>query len=418
MSQAFSRALLLYQQSRWPQAEQDLRRAIADAPNDADLRALLGATLAHQENFADAQSEVDQAVALAPDEVYPHLCRSMVLRERGRFGDAETAAREAVRLAPEAPVAQSALAQSLLGQKKWAAALAAAEAGLESDAEDENCLNLRAIALTKLGRQKEAIATADENLANNPQNSYAHANKAWALLHQGQPRESLEHYREALRLDPTNDYARAGMVEALKARNPLYRVMLAFFLWMARLPSQAQWGIIVGGYFLQKILRQTANANPEWAPWIQPLLWIYFGFALLTWFAMPLFNLLLRLDRFGRHALSRDQRIASNWFALFLVVGATAFGLLALGVEPLTFEIGFFAFAIALPVCMIYNCDIGWPRERMLLFTAAMALCGVAWIVTSALGAKVQATWFSIFLLGFIAAPWVANMLVMARVER
>ena len=61
------------------------------------------------------------------------------------------------------------------------------------------------------------------------------------VLHQAQPKAALEHFREALRLDPNLQYAQAGIVEALKARNPIYRWMLGYFLWMGRLSDRAKW---------------------------------------------------------------------------------------------------------------------------------------------------------------------------------
>jgi mannonate dehydratase len=109
-----------------------------------------------------------------------------------------------------------------------------------------------------------------------------------------------------------------------------------------------------------------------------PLLIAYGLFVLLTWFAYPLFNLLLRFNKFGWYALNRDQRAASNWFgaclALFVV------GLLAELVWgfPLGLLIAGFAVGMALPLVTLYQCDIGWPRQMMTLFTAAMAILGTA----------------------------------------
>ena len=56
--------------------------------------------------------------------------------------------------------------------------------------------------------------------------------------------------REALRIAPENEYARHGLVEALKARHLVYRMMLAYFLWMARLSSKARWAVVIGALVL------------------------------------------------------------------------------------------------------------------------------------------------------------------------
>lgn len=418
MTNTINRAVLLLQQSRFDLAEQELRRVLTEDPHDPRAHAMLGVTLTHLDKLDEAQAEAEQAIALAPDWPYCHFCRSLVLMQRRKFGEAEASAREAVRLDPEDADYYGRLAETLYAQGKWAEALAEAEAGLARDAEHAGCSHLRTMALTKLNRKAEAIATVDQALARDPDDALAHANKGWALLHQSEPREALTHFREALRLDPNLDYARAGMVEALKAQNILYRWMLAYFLWMARLSGRARWGILLGGYFGYRGLRNLARSEPALGPWITPLLVLYLVFAALTWFSMPLFNLMLRLHPFGRHALSRDQRVAANWFALCLVgFAAGAIGYASSGAEPL-FVLAFVSLGMALPLTTLYMCDAGWPRRTMLWFVLGMAGLGLL----ALFGVTLQREWsgqiFGLFLLGVIASPWAANVLVGATATR
>lgn len=68
-------------------------------------------------------------------------------------------------------------------------------------------------------------------------------------LHEGNPRAAPEHFREALRLEPDDEYARSGIVHALRARHFLYRLMLAYFLWMSRLSGTVQLALIFGAVF-------------------------------------------------------------------------------------------------------------------------------------------------------------------------
>ncbi len=109
------------------------------------------------------------------------------------------------------------------------------------------------------------------------------------------------------------EWAQVGIVEALKARFLIYRVMLGFFLWMGRQSSVAQWAVILGFVFGQKLLAGLKEAVPALAPFITPILILGFAFLLMTWIASPLFNLTLRFNRFGRLALSREQKTQSNW---------------------------------------------------------------------------------------------------------
>src|SRR5204863_7764085 len=133
----------------------------------------------------------------------------------------------------------------------------------------------------------EAGATIDATLAKNPENALTHANQGWTFLERGDPKKALHHFREALRLDPENEWARQGIVEALKARNIIYAVMLKYFLWMSRFSSRGQWFIILGAYIGNRVLGAVAAANPKLAPWIIPVRILYVCFALMTWMASP-----------------------------------------------------------------------------------------------------------------------------------
>ncbi len=99
----------------------------------------------------------------------------------------------------------------------------------------------------------------------NPNNPNTHANLGWALLHKGEHEKAMIHFREALRLDPELQWAQQGIVEALKARHFIYRVMLKYFLWMSRLGSRAQWGVILGAYFGHRVFRNIAQFNKSFS---------------------------------------------------------------------------------------------------------------------------------------------------------
>ena len=417
MSAHIDRARMLYHQARFELAEQELRKALLEQPQDSHAHSILGLCLMRQDKLPEAQREVDQAIVSAPDDPFPHYCRALVLDHRNRYEEAEQSAREALRLDPADADYYAKLAVTLFNQKKWGVALEVAERGLHFDGEHPGCSNLRSMALTRLGRQEDAIATVDEALARDPDDEMAHTNKGWALLHAGQPKEALVHFREALRLDPNFEYARQGTIEALKARNPIYRWMLVYFLWMARLDSRVQWGIILGGYFGFRFLRRIARTNPDLEPWINPILIIYLVFALLSWFAYPLFNLLLRLNKFGKHALSRDQRTASNWLGICILVS-----MIGIAVSQLTsFNEGFFvslvALGLAMPLVTIYVCDEGWPRQMMALYTSVMALVGVISIILIVLGNDLGFTVLGLFGLGFFASQFLANYLASVTVK-
>ena len=67
MNPNLERAILLYQQSRYDMAAEELRQSLAAQPQDPYSHALLGLCLAHQEQYQEATAEAHQAIRLGPD---------------------------------------------------------------------------------------------------------------------------------------------------------------------------------------------------------------------------------------------------------------------------------------------------------------------------------------------------------------
>lgn len=422
MSAHIQRAELLVEQGRHELAEQELRRALQAEPNDAYAHALLAHCLVEREQFEEATAEARQAIHLRPDFAYAHYTHALVLYHRNRFDESLLAIREAERIDPENADFCALEAGILLDTRKWRDALVAADRGLQLDAEHTGCTNLRAMALVKLGRRVEAGEAIEGALAKNPEDSTTHANHGWSLVQSGDPAQALHHFQEALRLDPTNQWAREGIVEALKAGNPLYALILKYFFFMARLSSGAQWGIILAGYFGNRILAGVARSNPALAPWVLPVRILYLVFVFLTWTAQPLSNLLLRLNRFGRLALTREQIVASNWVGACVGLAILAFlGFLFTGRNALLGQTALGLAALIIPVAGTFSCAEGWPRRVMGSYTAVLALLGAAALVaqlSGPVGRQLSAIPGLLFLVGVIGAPWLANFLALRRPTR
>ncbi len=197
--------------------------------------------------------------------------------------------------------------------------------------------------------------------------------------------------------------------------------MLRYFLWMSRFSPRAQWAIILGGYFGNRLLGALGAANPRLALWVLPIRILYVVFALMTWMAYPFFNLLLRADKFGRMVLSREETVASNWFGwcLFAAVISLA-GCISFGFNsPWLISAAVFGFLL-LPVSSIFRCAPGWPRYVMAGATAFLALLGVAAIASSVSLSNESndhqtrswfASLFGFFIIGAAASTWAANLL-------
>lgn len=324
MSAHLSRARLLLAQSRPADAEREAMLALAANPEDSGALAVLALSRTDQKKSEEALTAARTAIGLAPDEAYLHYVHAFVLHKLDRDNDAHAAVQEALRLAPEEADNFALLAAIELARRNWGPALQAAEQALALDPELVAAANLRAMALVRLGRKEEATATVEHALHRAPENAFSHANQGWTCLHRNDPRRAQDHFREALRLDPSLDYARDGMLEALKARNPIYRGMLAYFLWISGLSAKYQWAFILSIFFGGRMIRSIAEKQPQLGVVLWPVLILFYAFVYLSWTAMPMFNLLLRLDSFGRHILTRDQRVATNWFGVSFVAALSS----------------------------------------------------------------------------------------------
>jgi Tfp pilus assembly protein PilF len=425
---SIERGSLLFNTGRHEAAEQEFRAALGQDPSSALAHAMLGLCLSYRKEYAAATEEAQQAIGLKPDWHVGYAALAEIMRDRERFKEAAGAIGEAIRIDAFNAQYYAVLADIRLRQRKWSEALAAANEGLRINPDNQGCLNTRATALVNLGRREEAGVTIEGALRKNPENANTHANQGWALLHAGEHRKAMEHFREALRLKPDMQFARAGLVEALKARNIVYRLMLKYFLFMSRLDRRVQWGIIVGGYLGCRALLGLKDDHPEWAGWIWPLVIAYSIFAIMTWIATPLFNLMLRLDPFGRHALSRDQTVGANCVGVAI---AAALAFVAAGLVT-----GHFIYYMAaivcgflvLPLSAVFICKAGWPRTAMAGYTGLVALVGAAlvatWVVSGVRwGAEdsvlaLRDRLLTVFLFGIFLNGWVANGLMMMRVKK
>lgn len=409
MSGRLTQAQFLLQQRHYGDAESLLRQALATDPSDAEAHALLAFALLYQSRLTDAVSEAQAAVRFAPDDPFGHYVGALVLLQMGNADEALSAIHAAIRLAPEQARYHAVEGSIYLQRREWQKALDAAETGLRLDPRHVQCANLRAMALVKLGRKDEAGQMLDAALARDPENAMTHANQGWALLHQGEHQQALRHFREALRLNPGLGWAREGIVEALRARNPIYRLLLRYFLWMSRLQVRAQWGLIVGALLLNNVIDYLASSVPALRPILTPFNYLYIVFAFLSWTARPLFTLLLRLDRSGRLVLSDEEVVASNWVGVCLLAAVGSLvAALATGYGAfLTAAIS--ALALIVPVAGIFRFLPGKRRALFIGYAVMLALMAVGGLALTLAGFSLGPRLSTLFMWGWILYSWVAN---------
>lgn len=366
----WQRAILLFRQRRWEFAVRELRGLLTGQPDHAPAHALLAQALAQTGALDEALAAARQAVASDPDLDFAFGSLAIVHWQRGELEPAAEAILRAIELDPDDADHRSTLAQIRIGQRRWQDALDAADAGLGLAPEDTDCLNLRALALTRLGRGAEADDAVEASLGKDPDNPYTHQTRGFALLQRGDPAGALHHFQEALRRDASLDGARAGLVEALKARNPLYRVVLGWFLWLDRFRGPHQLAIVVALWLAARFGAEALRAAGHLVA-AELVLYSWLGFVLLTSCAVPLFNLLLLLHPLGRHALERRARNDA------LLLGGAVLGLAAVAAhaawtDALWSDRGWlFWLLFLLPVAGIGLFHPGWGRRTVQAFCVA-----------------------------------------------
>lgn len=383
MNETSQRAMRLFQMQRYDLAEREARQAIAEEPGNALAHGILAECLMERDKLVEATDAAKNAIAANPTAGFPHVVLAKALLRRNRADEAVASVDAALEIDPFDVHALQVLASARFAQNRWNDALEAADRGLAIDPADDGCLNFRAMALTQLGRRDEAAATAKGSLANDPNNDFSQAVAGWNLLNEGKHQEAKEHFREALRLDPENEFARAGLVESIKSRSPLYRALLRFNLWMTRTTGQYQVALLVGAYFLYRALNNLAKSHPGINPYVRPLLVAYLLFAFWSWIGPPLSNLILRLDREGRHALSPDDRAASTWFGVFAATAIASVSIYFLGGPVFFLLVALTTAPLGLFTPVVFRCEKGWPRKMMAAYVVGLGALGT--FITSCL---------------------------------
>jgi tetratricopeptide (TPR) repeat protein len=372
----FDRALALCDLGRLEDAEEALRKALREEPDDPLTHGIHALVLLDLDRSEEALRAASTTIALAPELSLGHVGRAQALLSLERFEDAEASANEAIRLDPEESDPWVLLTAAQLGQGRWDDAISAADRALSLEPESETALGLRAVALSLSEGGADWEEAAGQTLAVAPGSALAHAFSGQAHLARGGEREAAERFREALRLDPESEFAQAGLADAMKASHPLFKPLFRFFLWESRLSRGWKIALTVGPILVVKALRP-AYDNPL----VIGLIALWIAFVAVTWLSVPIANLALRFSTVGRAVLPADQKRSSTAFLAF--VGA------ALLAVVLTVTVSGGGFVLVAFACGLLAFSVGSAhglsrRRRRFVYVSAVT-DGIAAFVGGAL---------------------------------
>ncbi len=408
-----ARVNILLQQKRFAEAEKILKNLLANDANDVYLLSLLAEVNLQQDRPEIAGRIIDNAIGLSPDAAHLFYIKSRIAVVQDNYYEAEQNIKQAIELDPYDADYFAMLANIRLARKQFKEALELADKALEIDPENLLALNIRSTALLKLNKSDESFQTIEGALREDPNNAYTHANYGWGLLEKGDHKKALEHFKEALKNDPNFSYAQSGMIEALKASNPVYRLFLKYAFWVGNLTSRYQWMVIIGFYIGMNILKAIARTNEALQPYLVPLIIALAILAFSTWVINPVSNLFLRFNRYGKFLLDRKEKMSSNFvagsFALF-IIGILLYILLK---DEKYLMIAVFGFVMMLPFSVMFSPSR--YKHSLLIFALAMAVIGILAIGLSFSTGEIFNILTPVFLLGFVAFQWVANFLMIKR---
>jgi len=374
MNVRHQRAALLVRHDRHTEAVRELQQAILEEPDYAQHYGLLAIALSRLDRHQQALEAAARAVELEPDTAYGHYVRAIVFLDRDRYREAREELLTAHQLETDDVDSLGLLAKAEFGLDHWRAALEAANKGLAIDATDDTCLHWRSLALARLGRREEAEETLNTLTAADPNDPYTHETHGWFALERGDASRARRHFLESLRLAPHNEGARAGLASALKARHRLFGLVLQFLLQLHRFRAWVIWLFLLEMFLGLRMANAFTQAWPDWSLPLLLVEAVFFSFLALVCVAQPLFELVLRLDREGRRALTPDLERASNWSALCLLVALILGGVWAWEGDLLFAMLAWAA--LSLPQAIRHTCAAStvWVRNWMKLVTLIAVL--------------------------------------------
>lgn len=407
-----SKISILIQQKKYAEAERLLKNFLTEDANNIYLLSLLAEVKLQQDQLDEALVIVNNAIGLSPDADHLFYIRARIAVQQDRYDDAEKDIAQATAIDPNDGDYFAFHASIKLDRKQYDDALNLSNKALELDAENLLGLNIRSTALLKLNRKEDSFNTIEGALREDPNNAFTHANYGWGLLEKGDHKKALEHFKESLKSDPNFTLAQAGMVEALKASNPVYRLFLKYSFWMGNMTSKYQWGVILGFYFGVKFLRGIAHNSDTLRPYLVPIIVVLSLLAFSTWIMNPIGNLFLRLNRYGNFLLDKNEKMSSNFVGISLLVCIAGLLSYFIANDEKFLTVAAFGLAMMLPFGSMFSPSK--YKHALLIYAVVMAAVGLAAITLTFSTGQMFNVMTPVFLIGFIGFQWAANYLTIS----
>ena len=260
--------------------------AIAAQPDDPSAHQALAVLRLVEGKPDDALAAIDESLRLAPGDDDAHLLRARIFLALGRWAEAELACRGVLARDPDRVEACTLYARLLALLDYPAEGLKFVERALAISPSNAalHALRGRLLLVVPSSSWTASAESARTALALDPEDTDAAAVLGLVLLRDGRHEEAEDHLAAVLSRDPDNRLALFGLAEVMMTRNPLYRPLLSFSLWMSGLSETTRLGVAIGLWVVYSGAAAALRASGMGVS-ADRLFWIYLAFCAWTWFA-------------------------------------------------------------------------------------------------------------------------------------
>jgi tetratricopeptide (TPR) repeat protein len=392
--------------NRPQEAINELQKALIAEPESEEALNQLVLCYLDLNDYKSAEQHLNKLLTVVPDEAHPYYYKAFIELQRDEYAKAENHILEAISINPYESAFFGLLSSIYIQRGDWKKALQYANEGLAIDPENTSCLNHRTTCLTKLDRYDEVGDSIEEALTVNPYNAYTHANVGWTKLNLGDNIEAKNHFGEALRIDPNFEYARLGMIEAIKSKNPLYRLYLNYVFFMSKYSSSGQMAIIIIASIGRNFIKTLAKTFPILLPVFYLLGFLFY----LTWIIQPLGNVFLRLDSYGKLMLTDNEKRSAEVVGVGVLLGVI-FGIFYLitGSE-IGFVVALISLGIIIPISDAIEYEYINNKKYLALLLVGFLFFCISDVIFSVFVNQTHSDMIWFFVLGIVAYMWLINL--------
>lgn len=338
---------------------------------------------------------VKTAISCEPNNDYFYYLKAMIHLEKDDYKKCGKNIDKALELDPHYAPYYGVKASVLLNLDKRDEAIETVKKGLELDAHNAYCQNVLSMALTRAGEAGASQEILDHQLEQDPENAFTHANMGYQYLRENKLEKAREHFGASLTIDPMNEFAKAGMLNTIKASNPLFRGLLQYGFWMDKIGEANRWAFIIGFIVVVRLL-----------PFLLPL---YLIIVFSTWFIGPLSDVIVYFDKYSRYLFNdMERKLTRINLALIGVAAASlVFGLVTTRYEFLGLAFG--AFMAIVPVYLYESKITNNGKLIAGLFALGFLSLGVLTTLAGLFGIDYRGVGMVLFF-SVIIYSWVGNI--------